>query len=174
MNVNPVLKPKLATPALVLISVAVLICVVYFVGSMAANGLPPLILTLAAAASLLLATVVVTIWFARMRRLRAWTAAASEKWNHLDSEKRSHVTTTEVTVLSVDGLEPTGSWITIRWNRFDHVQRAWLEALQDPIWPGSILLISPDPGQVRPGVPWPATYYIRAADCLAWAPLRRS
>jgi hypothetical protein len=73
-------------------------------------------------------------------------------------------------VLSVDAVEPTGSWITIKWNRFDYVQPAWLEALPEPIWPGSVLLISPDPAQVVPGVPWPATYYISGSDCLAWAP----
>lgn len=169
MDKNPVLKPKLATPALILSSVATLICVVYFFGSLAASG-PPVILALTAAASLLLATVVVTIWFARTRRLRAWTAAASEKWNFLDAVKQSHGTTTEVTVLSVDGLEPTGSWITIRWNLFDHVQRAWIEAMPDPIWPGSVLLISPDPAQVIPGAPWPPTYYISQARFITWAP----
>jgi hypothetical protein len=72
--------------------------------------------------------------------------------------------------VSVDALEPTGSWITIRWNRFDHMQEAWLEALHDPIWPGSVLLISPDPAQVMPGAPWPARYYITASHYLAWAP----
>jgi hypothetical protein len=170
MVANPVQKPKRATPALFLSSAAVSVCVVYLVGSMSANRRPPLILTLAALASILLATVVVAIWFARTRRLRAWTAAASVKWNQLDSERRSHGTTTEVTVLSVNGLEPTGAWITIRWNRFDHVQRAWIEALPEPIWPGSVLLISPDAAQVMPGMPWPPVYLIRASDCLAWAP----
>ena len=174
METNPVLKPKLATPALVLSSAAVFVCVCVFVGILVANWPSQLFLTLAAATSLLLASVVVTVWFTRVRRLRVWTAAASEKWSHLDSVKRSQATTTEVTVLSVDGLEPTGSWITIRWNRFDHVQRAWIEALRDPIWPGTILLISPDPAQARPGAPWPTTYYIQAENYLAWAPAKEN
>ncbi|MET3922418.1 hypothetical protein [Arthrobacter sp. UYEF20] len=170
MNTNPALKPKLATPALILGSVVVSSCVFYLLGSVAANGHPSLILGLAALASCLLAAVIGAIWFARVRRRREWTAAAIAKWTDFDEAKRTHRTTAEITVLSVDALEPTGSWITIWWNRFDHVQRAWIEALREPIWPGSVLLISPDPVQVRPGAPWPATYYIRAADCLAWAP----
>lgn len=170
MDTNPVLKPRLATPALILSSVAILICVYYLVASMAANGQSPLILILEALASFLLAAIVGAIWFARARRLRAWTAAADEKWTRLEETKQTHGTTTEITVLSVDGLEPTGSWITIRWNHFDHIQVAWIEALRDPIWPGTLLLISPDPSQIRPGAPWPSTYYIRASRCLAWAP----
>lgn len=50
------------------------------------------------------------------------------------------------------------------------VQSAWIEALPEPLWPGSVLLISPDHRQVMPGAPWPDTYFLRAADCLAWAP----
>lgn len=172
MDANPVLKPKLATPALIMSSAAVSFCLICFIGALAANGQTPLILTLAAAVSLLLAVVVGAIWLARARRLHAWTAAANEMWNHLDAVRRTRRTTTEVTLLGVDALEPTGSWITIRWNRFDYVQHAWIESVPEPIWPGSVLLISPDPSQVRPGAPWPATYYIRAADCLAWAPCR--
>ncbi|MDD1477904.1 hypothetical protein [Arthrobacter sp. H16F315] len=173
MDANPVLKPKLATPALVLTSVALSICVAYLLGTMAASW-PPTLLRLASALAALLATTIVgAVWWARLRRIRFWTAAANKKWNRFDEAKLAHRTTAEVTVLSVDFLEPTGSWITIRWNRFDHVQRAWIEALPDPIWPGSILLISPDPAQVRPGAPWPSTYYIQASNCLAWAPIQR-
>lgn len=174
MVANPILKPKLATPALILSSAAVSVCVAVLAGAMA-TGLPPhSLLLLAAIATLLAATTVGAIWLARARRLRSWTASAIEKWNRFDDAKRLNRTTAELTVLSVDALEPTGSWITIRWDRFDHIQRAWIEALSDPIWPGSVLLISPDPTQVRPGVPWPATYYLQASDCLAWAPARLS
>jgi beta-xylosidase len=137
---------------------------------MAVNWPPNLFLLLTALASFLVAVTVGSIWLGRARRLRAWTNAAKEKWEQFDSQARAHRTTAEVTLLSVDSLEPTGSWITIRWNRFNHVQRAWIATLYEPIWPGSVLLISPDPAQVRPGVPWPATYYIQASDCLAWAP----
>jgi hypothetical protein len=170
MEANPVLKPKLATPALILSSVGISICAVYLVGTLAANWPPNLFLLLTALASLLVAAMVGSTWVARKRRLRAWTAAANDKWNHFDDVKRTRGTTTEVTVMSVDSLEPTGFWITIRWNRFDHVQQAWIEALDEPIWPGSVLLISPDPAQVRPGAPWPTIYYIQASSYLAWAP----
>lgn len=170
MDANPVLKPKLATPALTLSSVAIAVVVVYFVGAAAANGPDNLYLLLTAAMALLAAAVAGAVWLVRARRLREWMAGASEKWDHFNEMKRSSGTTAEVTVVSVDALEPTGSWITIKWNRFDHVQRAWIEALPEPIWPGSVLLISPDPAQVMPGAPWPQTYYIQASDCLAWAP----
>lgn len=170
MDANPVLKPKLATPALILSSVAIAVCVVYLVGTAAANGPARLSLLLTAAMALVAAAVIGAVWLLRARRRRSWMAGAHEKWDHFNDMKRSSGTTAEVTVVSVDALEPTGSWITIKWNRFDHVQRAWIEALPEPIWPGSVLLLSPDPTQVRPGAPWPGTYYIRASDSLAWAP----
>ncbi|MFE5835835.1 hypothetical protein [Arthrobacter sp. NPDC056493] len=167
---NPVLKPKLATPALILISVAVVTCAVIVLGTVAATWPPPWLSVVVAMALLLAAIIVGAIWLTRVHRLRTWTVAARERWKSFDEAKRLHGTTAEVTVLSVDALEPTGSWITIRWKRFDYVQPAWIEALHEPIWPGSVVLISPDPAQVRPGAPWPATYYIPASDCLAWAP----
>lgn len=170
MDANPVLKPKLATPALILSSLAIAACVVYLVGAAAANAPDNLFLLLTAAVAFLAAVVAGAVWLVRARRRRSWMAGANEKWDHFNNVKRSSGTTAELTVLSVDALEPTGSWITIKWNRFGHVQRAWIEALPEPIWPGSVLLISPDPAQVRPGAPWPATYYIRASDCFAWAP----
>lgn len=169
MDANPVLKPKLATPALILSSVAIAVCAVYLVGTAAANGPDNLYLLLTAMA-LLAAAVAGAVWLVRARRRRSWMAGANEMWIHFNDMKRSSGTTAELTVLSVDALQPTGSWITIKWNRFDYVQNAWIEALPEPIWPGSVLLISPDPAQIRPGEPWPATYYIRASDSLAWTP----
>jgi hypothetical protein len=170
MDTNPVLRPRLATPALILSSVAIAVCVVYLVGTAAANGPANLPLLITAAMALVAAAAAGAVWLFRVRRGRSWVAGANERWDHLNDVKRSSGTTAELTILSVDALEPTGSWITIKWNRFDHVQRAWIEALPEPIWPGSVLLISPDPAQVMPGAPWPATYCIRASDCLAWAP----
>ncbi|MET4144832.1 hypothetical protein ABIB45_001741 [Arthrobacter sp. UYCo732] len=170
MDANPVLKPKLATPALVLTSVAVGVCVVYLAGSVAANWPPNFFLLLSAAFFVLAGTVTGSVWLVRARRRRTWMAGAIQKWNHFDDVKRTSGTTTDVTVLSVDALEPTGSWITIKWNRFDHVQTAWLEAMHDPIWPGTVLLVAPDSGQVMPGEPWPPAYFIRSSHFLAWAP----
>lgn len=173
MDANPVLKPKLATPALILSSVALSMCVTYLLGTMATSWPPTLLLQATAISALLATTIAGAVWLARLRRLRSWTAAANEQWKRVDEAKLAHRTTAEVTVLSVDSLEPTGSWITIRWNRFDHIQQAWIEALHEPIWPGAVLLISPDPAQLRPGAPWPRTYYIKASNCLAWAPLKK-
>jgi hypothetical protein len=173
MNTNPAIKPKVATPALTLASAAVVILVAYFSVAMATGSPLNGVLMLGWVALLLALVVLGVFWFVRMRQRNAWTVAAEEKWRHFDAAKRTHHTTAEITVLSVDALEPTGSWITIKWNRFDHVQPAWIEALHDPIWPGSVLLISPDPSQVQPGLPWPQTYFIRASHSLALAPTRK-
>lgn len=170
MDANPVLKPKLATPALVLTSVALSMCAAFLLGTMVFTWPPNSFLLMASFGTLLAAALTSTAWLDRLRRQRTWTAAANEKWADFDATKRAQRTTAEITVLSVDALQPTGSWITIRWNRFDHVQHAWMEALREPIWPGALLLISPDPAQLRPGAPWPTTYYIQASNCLAWAP----
>lgn len=173
MDANPVLRPKLATPALVLTSVALSACVTYLLGTLAASWPPTWLLQATVSTALLAATIAGAVWLARLRRLRHWTATSIEKWTRFDEAKLAHRTTAEVTVLSVDSLQPTGSWITIRWNRFDYVQGAWIEALREPIWPGAVLLISPDPAQLRPGAPWPRTYYIQASNCLAWAPPKK-
>lgn len=170
MDTNPALKPKLATPALILSSVAVSFCVVYLVGTAAADGPDNLFLLLTAAIALLSAAVAGAVWLVRSRRRQQWMAFANEQWDHFNEMRSSSGTTAEFTVLSVDALEPTGSWITIQWNRFDHVQPAWIEALPEPIWPGSVLLIVPDPAQVMPGAPWPPVYYVHTSQCLAWAP----
>lgn len=174
MNSNPVIKPKVATPALTLASAAVLILVAYFAVASATSSPLSGPFLLGDLAALVGVVVLGLVWFVRMRRRDAWMVAAGEKWRHFDEAKRTHGTTTEITVLSVDALEPTGSWITIKWDRFDHVQQAWIEPLPQPIWPGSVLLISPDPTQVRPGAPWPQTYYIQAPRCLSWAPTKPS
>jgi hypothetical protein len=171
MSTNPVIRPKLATPAIILASVVVFVAAAMFLSTLL-NGVPSDTLMLGGPLLSLAVGAIGAVWLTRIRRRRIWTRAAEEKWNHFESARQRHRTTTEITVLSVDALEPTGSWITIRWNRFDHVQRAWIEALPDPIWPGSVVLISPDPVQVGPGQPWPQTYFIRASDLLAWAPPR--
>lgn len=172
MTSNPVLKPKIATPALILATATVSIAAGFFLTTLTAGVSSGGILMIVGLAILLAVAALGVLWLTRFRRRRAWMMAAERRWNHFEEARRNHRTTTEITVLSVDALEPTGSWITINWNRFDHVQPAWIEALPDPIWPGSVLVISPDPAQVRPGLPWPQTYYIRATNCLAWAPLR--
>ncbi|WP_404498029.1 hypothetical protein [Arthrobacter sp. GAS37] len=167
---NPVIKPKVATPALILASAAVALCAAFLVGSLAVSWTLDAAHMLGSAAVVSSAIIVGVVWLVRSSRRRSWLLEASTKWRHLEDARRTHHTTAEITVLSVDALEPTGSWITINWNRFGHVQSAWLEAVAEPIWAGSVLLISPDPSQVTPGAPWPATYFIHASNLLAWAP----
>lgn len=167
---NPVIKPKVATPALVLASAVLALCAVFVLQNLTESWPPDAVQVFGWAAVLLSTLIVSMIWLIRMRRRRDWLADARVTWSHFEEAKRAHRTTAEITVLSIDALEPTGAWITINWNRFGHVQRAWMEALEEPIWVGSVLLISPDPAQVRPGAPWPATYFVQASNFLAWAP----
>jgi len=170
MVVNPAVKPKVATSGLVVASTVALIAFAIFLAFVVALDLP-LLLTLIIG-GILLATglLLAWLWWNRAARRRAWTTTTAEKWQLFDAAKRTSGTTAELTLLSVDAVQPTGSWVTIMWNRFNHVQPAWIEALPEPLWPGEVLLITPDPAQVMPGTPWPNAYIIRAADCLAWAP----
>lgn len=167
---NPVTKPRVATVALVLTSVGVLILLVLFLVFVLNVGLPLWATALVAGSWLAAGLLLGWLWWKRITRSLAWQADAADRWRAFNSAKLASGTTAEVTLLSVDAVQPTGSWVTILWNRFDHVQPAWIESLPEPIWPGSVLLITPDPAQVIPSAPWPDAYFIRAADCLAWAP----
>lgn len=167
MQMNPVLQPRVATPALIVASaVTLVLAVIAAVLSFAISGTVWLL-----AALTTLCVVVLLFWAQRLRGQRQWQAETAEQWKRFESLRATGGTTTEVTVLTVDALQPTGTWITIRWNRFDYIQPAWIEALHEPIWPGSVLLIQPDSMQVRPGAPWPETYSISGDHVLAWAPL---
>lgn len=167
MQMNPVLKPRVATPALIVASAVTLaLAVILTVLSFTISGTAWLLVALTTPC-----VVVLLFWAQRLRGQRKWQAETAEQWKRIENLKAAGGTTTEVTVLTVDALQPTGSWITIRWNRFDYSQPAWIEALPEPIWPGSVLLIQPDPAQVRPGAPWPETYRISGDHVLAWAPL---
>lgn len=166
---NPVIKPKVATPALILASAALAFVVAFVPSASLPGGASQIIVW---AVLLVFVALAGGLWLVRERRRRAWFVEANERWDRFEEARRTHGTTAEVTVLSVDALEPTGSWITIKWNQFGHIQTAWLEALTEPIWAGSVLLISPDPNQVRPGAPWPAKYFIQASSYHAWAPVK--
>lgn len=167
---NPAVKPVVATAGLVTTSATALILLVLAIVYIPAAELPLAPKMVAAALPLAATMIAGFLWWSRAKRRRTWEATAAEQWRSFDNAKRAGGTTTEVTLLSVDAVQPTGSWVTVAWNRFNHVQPAWLESLPEPIWPGSVLLISPDPAQVMPGAPWPDAYLIRAVDCLAWAP----
>lgn len=167
MQMNPAIKPKVATPALVILSAVTLVLAVVLLAM--TNEVPGSGWFLVAVIVLVL--VILSFWAQRIRGQRSWQATADARWKQLESFKNNSGTTAEVTVLSVDALQPTGSWISIRWNRFDYIQPAWIEALPEPIWSGSVLLIRPDPAQIRPGSPWPADYFIDSDHVLGWAPL---
>jgi hypothetical protein len=170
MIVNPAVKPKVATTGLVMASTVVLIVLALFLAFVAAAELSSTLKTVIGGVLLAAVLLLVWLWWKRTDQRRTWLAHATERWKSFNDAKLSSGTTAEVTLLSVDAVQPTGSWVTILWNRFNHVQPAWIEALPEPIWPGAVLLIAPDPAQVMPNTPWPNAYFIRATDCLAWAP----
>lgn len=167
MEMNPVLKPRVATPALIVAS-AVTMALALSLAALAltVTGTYWLLLTVAA-----ISVVLIVVWSRRLHGLRRWQSETDAQWKRLEGLKEASRTTTEITVLTVDAPQPTGAWVTIRWNRFNYIQPAWIEALPEPIWPGSVLLIRPDPAQVQPGAPWPETYRISGDHILAWAPL---
>ncbi|MET3173800.1 UNVERIFIED_ORG: hypothetical protein ABIB52_001638 [Arthrobacter sp. UYCu721] len=170
MIVNPAVKPKVATSGLVVASTVVLMALALYIAFVPAADLSSLLKTVICGVTLAPALFLLWLWWKRADQRRTWLADATDRWRSFDDAKLASGTTAEVTLLSVDAVQPTGSWVTILWNRFNHVQPAWIEALPEPIWPGAVLLIAPDPAQVMPSTPWPETYFIRAADCLAWAP----
>jgi hypothetical protein len=170
MVVNPTVKPRVVTPGLVWASAGVLVALVLFLVFVVAAEPPSVWEVVVGGFLLAAALLLVALWRKRVNQRTTWLVDAVARWKSFDKAKLASGTTTEVTLLSVDAIQPTGSWVTIKWNHFNHVQAAWIEALPDPIWPGTILLISPDRGQVMPTAPWPEAYRIRAADCLAWAP----
>ena len=171
MVINPTVKPRVVTTGLVSTSAVVLLAFVLFLASVRTPELPSLLKVAIGIVFLAAALLAGGLWWKRINHRRTWLSDATAKWRSFDDARLAHGTTTEVTLLSVDAVQPTGSWVTIRWNRFNHVQPAWIQALPEPLWPGSILLIAPDPAQVMPGAPWPETYFISSRDCLAWAPI---
>lgn len=166
MQMNPVLRPRVSTPTLIVASAVTAVLTLILVALVLTAGTAWLLMTIAA-----LSVVLIVVWSRRLRGLQRWQSETDAQWKRLEGLRGVSGTTTEITVLSVDAPQPTGAWVTIRWNRFDYIQPAWIEALPEPIWPGSILLIRPDPAQVRPGAPWPETYRISGDHVLAWAPL---
>jgi hypothetical protein len=170
MVLNPTVKPKVATAGLVLTSAVVLIGLVLFLVSVLVPELPSLFKVVVGGLLVTAALLSAALWWKRINQRRTWVLDAKEKWRTFDNAKLASGTTTEVKLVSVEVVQPTGSWVTIMWNRFNHVQPAWIEALPEPLWPGAVLLIVPDPVQVMPSAPWPQEYFIRAEDCLAWAP----
>lgn len=169
MNANPFVKPKVLTGWLVVAGACAVLGLAFSIFAPLSSPASPS-LWLLPVLSLLFPAAVAAVWLARKRRAKRWTALAIEQWKRLETTRLQLGTTTEVTVLAIEAVEPTGTWVTLRWNQFDHVQRAWMEALPDEIWEGAVLLISPDPTQIQVGSPWPPIYHLSARNYHGFAP----
>lgn len=169
MRTNPMVKPQTssgwAVTLTVISCVSLIVAVRLFISQPGAWGAG---LTFAAIA-IILAGSAAAIWLVKIRRTKAWISNAVQQWEHFAAVKKQLDVTTEVTVLDIQSTDPLGAWVTIRWDKFGHVQRAWVEALPDEIWRGSALLISPDPAQIQVHGPWPETYYLLAAQYHTYA-----
>ncbi|WP_343317525.1 hypothetical protein AAFM46_09515 [Arthrobacter sp. TMP15] len=169
MRTNPMVKPQTSSGWAVTLTVISCVCLAITIRvfltqpSASAAGLA------FAAIAVVLAGVAGAIWFARIRRSKAWITQAIQQWEHFSSVKTQLRVTTEITILDIHSLDPTGTWVTIRWDKFGYVQRAWMEAIPDEIWRGSVLLISPDPAQIQVHGPWPEIYYLLATDYHSFA-----
>ncbi|MCO4239427.1 hypothetical protein NG702_18790 [Pseudarthrobacter sp. MDT3-28] len=169
MKANPFVKPRVVTGWLVVAIASAIFCFAFSTSAMLSSPIsagPWLFVALSG----LFVAAVGSIWFLRLQRANKWTARAVEQWRRLEAIRLHVGTTTEVTILAIETVEPTGTWVTLRWNHFDHVQRAWMEALPDEIWEGAVLLISPDPTQISVRGPWPPIYYLHARSYHGFAP----
>ncbi|WP_026554338.1 hypothetical protein [Arthrobacter sp. 35W] len=167
---NPMIRPPVVSTPLVVASVVLGLSLALAAAAIVATWPAQLWLVVLTLVLLTLSLLLGLRWTSKVQRSRRWRNNAQRQWHHLKAAKEASGTTTEVTILSIDEVQPTGAWATIRWNKFGYVQPAWLEAGPMSYWPGSVLLICPDPGQVKIGQPWPRTYWIHASDCRAMAP----
>lgn len=168
---NPMIRPSVASAPLVIWSVLIGLCALYMVPATLANWPAPAWLTTIATLFVALVAVLALRWVLKARRARTWDANAQRMWQQFEAARVAGGTTTEVTVLSVQEVQPTGAWVTINWSQFGYTQPAWIEGKGGTYWPGSVILITPDPGQVHIGQPWPPTYRIAESDCRAIAPM---
>ena len=169
MRTNPMVKPQTSSGWAVTLTVISCACLAtairLFLAQPAASAAALIFLVVA----IVMAGIAAAIWFVKFRRTKAWITNAVQQWEHFSTVKSQLGITTEITVLDIHSTDPLGAWATIRWEKFGHVQRAWVEALPDEIWRGSVLLISPDPAQIQVHGPWPEVYYLMANDYHAYA-----
>lgn len=172
METNPMIKPQLGSALLVTLTVIVGLAVLYVttISAMTWPGFQGL--WISCGVIFVLASLVTWRWAKRIQIRRQWNQFGNRQWEYLARIKGEHEATAEITVLSFQEVQPTGSWATIRWNKFGYVQSAWIENGTFAIWPDSVLLIRPDLTQIQIGTPWPTTYYLRDHACLAIAPAR--
>ena len=163
-------KPAIASTPLLVSSVIVGLCAAYVVPAAIANWPAPVWLTTIASIFLVVLLLLALLWTIKIRLARRWKKDAQVQWQALENARQSGGTTTEVTILSVQEVQPTGAWVTINWDQFGYRQPAWIEGSGQTYWPGTVLLINPDPNQVHVGEPWPPTYRIAPGACRAVAP----
>lgn len=162
MESNPMIKPQLSGGLLVATTVIAGVALLYVVAAIIIAWPGFESVWIAFGVTLVAASFVFWRWARRVQGRR--------QWEYLTRIKGEHEATAEITVLSFEEIQPTGSWATIRWNKFGYVQPVWIENGTFAIWPDSVLLIRPDPTQIQVGAPWPPTYYLRPHACLAIAP----
>ena len=167
---NPMIRPSVTSTPLLVGSVLVGLCSIYMVPATIANWPAPAWVITITAILLALLVVLGVRWVFKVRRARSWDTNTQLLWQRFEDARLASGTTTEVTVLSVQEVQPTGAWVTINWDQFSYTQPAWIEGQGGTYWPGSVILISPDPNQVHVGQPWPPMYRIAEADCRAIAP----
>lgn len=170
MEDNPMVKPTLNSAPLVVMTRLTGAALLYVVAIIALAWPPALSVWIAFAVVAVAAGLVTWRWSLRIQKRKLWQLFANRQWEYLTRLKGEHETTTEVTVLDFQELQPTGVWATIRWEKFGYIQPAWIEPCSFSIWPQTVLLIRPDPTQIQVGAPWPQTYYVRSHACLATAP----
>lgn len=175
MENNPMVKPRL-NDGFLLLAVTILIGVVlmYVLAALALTWPSPTSVWITLAVVVLTAGVAAWRWSRRIQKRQQWEQFSDRQWEYLARIKQEHEATAEITVLGFQEIQPTGSWATIRWEKFGYVQPAWIENGTFAIWPESVLLIRPDPIQIQVGAPWPHTYYLRSHACLAIAPVPTS
>lgn len=170
MRTNPMVKPQTSSGWAVTLTVISGVCLATAVRWLLGPSSAVIVGWALVAVAIILAGIAAAIWFARIRRSRAWITQAVQQWEHFSTVKSQLGVTTEVSVLDIHSTDPVGAWVTIRWDHFGHIQRAWIEALPDEIWRSSVLLISPDPAQIQVHGPWPEIYYLMAANYHTYAP----
>lgn len=169
MRTNPMVKPQASSGWAVTLAVISCVCLTTAIRLFIAQTAAAVVGLAFVAAAVVLAGIAATIWVVKVRRSRAWITHAVQQWDHFSAVKNQLGVTTEVSVLDIHSTDPVGAWVTIRWDHFGHIQRAWIEALPDEIWRSSVLLISPDPAQIQVHGPWPEIYYLMAADYHTYA-----
>lgn len=170
METNPMVKPGLSSGLLVTMTTIIGVALLYVLAVIVIAWPGFQTVWIAFGIALLAAGSIAWRWTKKVHQRREWQQFSDRQWEYLVRIRGEREATAEITVLGFQETQPTGSWATIRWNKFGYVQPAWIENGTFAIWPDSVLLIRPDPTQIQIGAPWPPTYYLRAHACLPIAP----